>query len=80
MSSMLNGLVDDITVDIDALLGTASTAQQITDKFNELIFGGTMTVDERNAIQNYLLPDTPSTQKKRDALALAMSSPTFQWY
>jgi hypothetical protein len=79
-AELLNGDLDGVSVDIDAFLGGASTAQEIANKIDLMMFGGALPSAEKNRIRDYLLPDPPSTQRKREAVGLAVSTPTFQWY
>jgi len=79
-ASVTAGSIQGTTIDVDAFLGSASTAQQIADRIDQAMFGGQMPTAEKDAIVNYLLPDLPPLSRKREALALAISSPAFQWY
>lgn len=79
-AELMNGDLDGVTVDIDAFLAGASTADQIASRINAMMFGGTMPPAEENRIRDYLLPDLPSVQKKREAVGLAIAAPSYQWY
>ena len=80
MEAFTRGAVDDISIDVDSLLAGATTPQEITEKINEVMFGGTMTAAEISAVQNYVAAGPFELIRIQDAIALALSSPTFQWY
>jgi hypothetical protein len=79
-ASLVNGDLDGATVDIDALLGGAATAEEIASRINLVMHGGALTTAERNRIRDYLLPDPPSALKKKEAVGLAIAAPSYQWY
>jgi len=74
-----NGSVSGVNVDISVLLAGMTTAQQVADRIEQALFRGAMDPAEKNLILNYLLPNNPSTTKKREAVGLAMAMPSFQW-
>lgn len=81
-ASLMNGTtgnVSGVNVDINVLLAGTTTAQQVADRIDQALFSGAMNPAEKNLILNYLLPNNPSTTKKREAVGLAMSMPSFQW-
>lgn len=69
-----------ITVDLPQLIGTALMASAIAEKINAAAFNSTMPLSEKQQVINYMLPNNPSTTKVREAIGLAMSLPSFQWY
>ncbi|MBY0311572.1 MAG: DUF1800 domain-containing protein [Phycisphaerales bacterium] len=69
-----------ITVDTAPLIGTAVTAPAVTQKINDAMFNGTLGSTERTQLENYLLPNNPSSTKVREAIGLAGGLPSFQWY
>ncbi len=81
-AALLHNKIGGATVDIDAFLAGADTAGAVMDRIETAIFGGIggMNPRERSLIANYLLPDPPTTGRKRDAVGLAIGSPSFQWY
>lgn len=78
-ASVMNLNVSGVAVDINVLLAGLTTAQQVMDRIDQAFFSGGMDPAEKNLILNYLLPNNPSTTKKREAVGLAMSMPSFQW-
>lgn len=78
-ASVMNSNISGVAVDINVLLAGTVTAQQVVDRIDAAMFSGTMDVAEKNLILNYLLPNNPSTTKKREAVGLAMAMPSFQW-
>lgn len=69
-----------VTVNTAGYFSGLTTADQMADKINASGFGGELTQAERDRLRDFLLPNTPTTTRQREALGLAMSSPSFQWY
>ena len=67
-------------VQTSLLAGTPTTAAAIADRLNFLLTYGLMTTADRDRIMNYMLPDPPTTTRINEAIGLAVSSPSFQWY
>ncbi len=65
---------------LTAFFSGATDANQMADRINQVMFQSELPAYDRNRIRDYLLPNTPSTTRQRDAIALAVASPTFQWY
>lgn len=61
-------------------LESMNTAQEVADTLDYWFYGGEMPASEKSALISFMLPDKPTKQKVRDAVALAMSSPNFMWY
>ncbi len=72
-----NGLIGAF-VNPDVFFGSTSSPYPMSLLIDDKLFGGTLTADEHDTIRQYLLPDPQGL--RRDALALALASPTFQWY
>jgi hypothetical protein len=79
-ASLTNGNVTGVAIDSTVFFNGLTTAQQMADRINQVMFGGEMPLIEKNRIRDYMLPDSPSTQRKKDALGLAIGTPAFQWY
>lgn len=67
-------------VNLAALLGDARTPTAIVDRIDALLFGGEMTAALRDELIGFLPGGEPNESQIRDAFALAMASPSFQWY
>jgi len=67
-------------VDIPALLGTASTPTAIADKINALLFNGEMMPGDRQDILDFLSAQPVDAYRTQAAFAIALASPSFQWY
>ena len=78
--NLANNSVNGVTVDIPGLLVGATTAVQIADRIDDLLFAGEMPVGDKAALTAYLRPDPPSSSRIRDAFGLALASPAFQWH
>lgn len=72
--------VTGITYDDAAFFAGAVTADERADRINQRLFLGRLPANERNRIRDYMLPNTVTQARWREALGLAISSPTFQWY
>jgi uncharacterized protein (DUF1800 family) len=73
--------VSGTTVDIAAFFsGVVNTAVAHADAINNKLFGGAMPQADYDRVRTYLLPDPPSTARKREAVGLAIGSPGYQWY
>ena len=81
---LANNSVSGATVDLTALLAGATSAVQIADRIDTLIFAGEMPAADKAALITYLRPagtaTVPSSTQIRDAFGLAMASPAFQWH
>lgn len=60
--------------------GVQNTADASASHINNRLFGGQMDADDYARIRDYMLPNPPTNQRKREAVGLALSSPGFQWY
>jgi uncharacterized protein (DUF1800 family) len=78
--NLANNGVSGATVDLPTLLMGATTATQIADRIDQIVFQGEMPPADKAALITYLRPDPPSQSRIRDAFGLALSSPGFQWH
>jgi uncharacterized protein (DUF1800 family) len=78
--NLANNSISGVTVDVPALLMGATTAAQVADRIDTVIFAGEMPPADKAAIITYLKPDPPSQTRIRDAFGLALASPAFQWH
>lgn len=69
-----------IAVDTAGFFAGLTTADEMADRLNDSAFGGELPAFERDRIRDYLLPNSPTLTRQKEALGLAMASPTFQWY
>lgn len=74
------GSVGGAVVDVPTLFAGATTAAQIADRIDTLIFNNEMPRADKQALVAFLLPDTPTLTRVRDAVGLALASPAFQWH
>ena len=78
--ALMWGQLAGVTVDVNALLAGAVTADTIAARLDQIMFGGAMPPADKTCIRDYLLPNNPSAVKISEAIGLAISSPGFQWY
>jgi hypothetical protein len=78
--SLMANQVGGVSINLTALLNGANTAATIAARINSLLFAGQMPTNELTALENYLLPNPPTTARIQDAFGLAMAAPSFQWY
>jgi len=79
-SSLMANQISGITVDYAGFYAGATTADQMVDRIDGALYLGEMPASERTRIRDYMLPNPPSTNRQRDGVALAIASPTFQWF
>ncbi len=86
-ASLMNNNYSGITIDTTtagALLAGATTAQQVADRIDLLLFNSTMVAADKAQVLAHLQPVLPATVPSqtqiREAFGLAMGSPSFQWY
>ena len=72
--------VPGVSFDLAAIQAGATTAAQIGDRFDTLLFAGQMNPADKAALVAYLKPDNPTATRVRDALGLALACPGFQWH
>lgn len=78
-ASLTNHNISNALINIPAFLQGATTQQQIADRMDQAIFGGTMPTEEKAVILN-TLGASPNNRTIQDALGLALSAPSYQWY
>jgi len=78
--SLLNNQVSGASVNASALFQGLNTNTAIAAKINQLLANGNMAAEDVAAVQAYLSPTETDINKIREALALGMCSPSFQWY
>lgn len=82
-ASLMNGTsgsITGVTVDDTAFYVGAVTADEMIARIDERLFGGRMDADDRARIRQFLLPSPPTVTRRREAIGLAISSPSYQWY
>ncbi len=79
-ASLMHDELTNVTVDVNAFLAGATTADAIANRIDQVVFASKMAPAEKTVIKNYMLPDVPSYETIREAIGLAISSPGFQWY
>lgn len=82
-ASLVNGTTGSITgatVDDAAFFAGAVTADDMIARIDDRLFGGRMDADDRARIRQFLLPSPPTVTRRREAIGLAISSPSYQWY
>jgi hypothetical protein len=76
----MSGGVSGASVNITDFYGDAGNADVMADRINARLCAGEMAAADRARIRDYLLPNTPTESRRREALGLAIGSPSFQWY
>jgi uncharacterized protein (DUF1800 family) len=77
---LANGSVSGSVPNVTTFFAGATTAQQMADRIDRVIFADEMPRADKSALVTYLRPDPPTTTRMRDALGLALASPGFQWH
>lgn len=73
-------VVDRITFDVTTFMQGAATADAVVSRIDAALFGSAMPAADKTRIRDYLLAYPLTTDRMREAVALALSSPGFQWY
>lgn len=82
-ASLMNGTAGSIagvTVDDAAFFAGAVTADEMIARIDDRFFGGRMDGDDRARVRQFMLPSPPTVTRRREAIGLALSSPSYQWY
>ena len=78
--NLMSDGVYGMMVDINALAGLATDMNSIVDRINTLIFGGEMLAEDKVELIRFLRAKPIDEDRIRAAFALAIASPSFQWY
>lgn len=77
---LMNGNLSGLSVDATAFFTGCSDATEMIQRINANMFGGEMSQEEKTRIHEFLLPDPPNLSRQKEAMGLAIGSPTFQMY
>ncbi len=77
---MVDGSIPGLSVDFAGFLSGQTTAQQVMNHIDQQFFAGEMGSVDKTAIHDYLAIDPSSSQRRAEAVALSICSPSFQWY
>lgn len=77
---MVDGSIAGLSVDFAGFLSGQTTAEQVMNHIDQQFFAGEMGAVDKNAIRDYLAVDPSSAQRRAEAVALSICSPSFQWY
>lgn len=70
----------NVTVDIASQLGDVSSAEAITNKIDALLFGSEMLPADKADLLKFLQAAPIDDKRKQAAFALALASPSYQWF
>lgn len=79
-ASLMYNEMTGVEVDVQRLMFGAWSIGQIVDRIDSIVFGGTMPAMTRALLEEYLRVNNPSTGVVAEAIGLAMSSETYQWF
>jgi len=79
-ANLTGNAIQFTTTSAQTMFAGATTAAAAMNKLDSLCFGGAMPSAEKERVRQYMLPDSPSEARMREAAALVLSSPSFQWY
>jgi len=68
------------TVNLTTFLAGATDPDAIMNRIDSALFGGAMPSAEKNRVKQYLLVSPGDAWRWREAIGLALATPTFQWY
>lgn len=69
-----------VFVDHVPMMAGAVTPAQVLDRIDLVIFQGRMPSGERSRLASYIGTTNPSSTRIREAIGLAVTMPSFQWY
>jgi len=72
--------IGGLSVDVATLLAGTTTAAQIMDRIDQVVFRGEMDASNKSRILTYLASTAVTQQFRNEAVALSMAVPAFQWY
>ncbi len=72
--------ISGIMVDVSTFLDGLDTVDAMLTQISDALFGGEMPPAEKARIGNYLAVSFGSQIRQREAIGLAIGSPSFQWY
>ena len=76
----LMGFLPNTSVNVQTFLAGANTTDGIMNRIDAALFGGAMPSGDKARIRQYVAPDPTNNFRVGEAISLALSSPTFQWY
>jgi uncharacterized protein (DUF1800 family) len=79
-ADLMNNGISGLSANTTGLFTGLTTATQVLNKINSLLFAGEMSPAESQRIANYIQPAPTGSTQQREALGLAMGAPSFQWY
>jgi uncharacterized protein (DUF1800 family) len=79
-ASLLQNQIVGVTADYTSFLAGLTTAEEAADRINRGLFGGEMARGERDILRDFMLPDPAAFPRQREAIGLAIGSPSFQWH
>ena len=69
-----------VSIDVAGSFGADRTPNGCFDALNKAFFGGEASKDDAAALLKYLKNGTITDSRLQGAVAIAMASPSFQWY
>lgn len=78
-SNLMSNSITNLSTNTSAFLQGATGQDAVANRIDQALFGGLMPAAEKNVIKNYLGPN-PTLATSAEAIALALSAPSFQWY
>ncbi len=79
-ADLLEGEISGVRFKLETFLQGAEDTEQIIARLDEALFDGLIDPYDKASIAEYLQPDPPTPGRTREAVAIALSSPGFQWY
>lgn len=79
-AALANNQIQSVSMDVNQFYGSAATPDAMVNRINLQMFGGLLSAEERALIRDYLATNPGSETTRREAISLAIATPTFQWY
>ncbi|GMU32742.1 MAG: hypothetical protein AMXMBFR20_06140 [Planctomycetia bacterium] len=78
-AELMNNGITHLNVNIATFLQGATTGTAVADRIDQALFGNLMPSNEKSVILGYLGAN-PNSTTSAEAVALALSAPSYQWY
>jgi len=78
-TELTDGVIWDTVVDLNSFFAGKTTAQQVMDHIDSELFLGAMPSAQKQALASFLNVNPSNSTRRKETLALALSSPAFQW-
>jgi uncharacterized protein (DUF1800 family) len=80
VTALMDTGITGITYNVSQITQGATTAPTIANRIDAALFGGRMLPTDKAALTSFLQPNPTDARRIKEAISLALASPSFQWY